>query len=76
MRMPLKRTIGGSGDASAGEAPAQRMKLGTEVAIAADEVLRGQQHDLDFVSIVVPPQPDTEVHGYSGNNSDSDGKTG
>ena len=55
--MPPKRTIGGSGDAGAGEAPAQRVKLGTEVAIAADEVSRGQQHDLDFVGAVVPPPP-------------------
>ena len=53
--MPPKRTIGGSGDAGAGEALAQRVKLGTEVAVAADEVSRGQQHDLDFVGAVVPP---------------------
>ena len=57
MRMPPKRTIGGSGDAGAGEAPAQRVKLATEVSVAADEVLRGQQHDLEFVSAVVPPPP-------------------
>ena len=53
--MPSKRTIGGSGDAGAGEAPAQRVKLGTKVAIAADEVSRGQQHNLDFIGAVVPP---------------------
>ena len=53
--MPPKRTIGGSGDAGAGEAPAQRVKLATEVSVAADEVSRGQQHDLDFVGAVVPP---------------------
>ena len=72
--MPPKRTIGGSGDAGAGEAPAQRVKLGTEVAVAADEVSRGQQHDLDFVGAVVPPQPEPEVNSNSGNNCDSDGK--
>jgi hypothetical protein len=55
--MPSKRTIEGSGDAGAGEAPAQRMKLGTEVVVAADEASRGQQHDLDFVGPVVPPPP-------------------
>ena len=55
MTMPPKRTIGGSGDAGAGEAPAQRVKLATEVSVAADEVSRGQQHDLDFVGAVVPP---------------------
>ena len=53
--MPPKHTIGGSGDAGAGEAPAQRMKLATKVSVAADEVSRGQQHDLDFVGAVVPP---------------------
>ena len=53
--MPPKRTIGGSGDAGAGEAPAQRVKLATEVSIAADEVSRGQQHDLEFIGAVVPP---------------------
>ena len=55
--MPPKRTIGGSGDAGAGEAPAQRVKLATEVSVAADEVSRGQQHDLDFVGAIVPPSP-------------------
>jgi len=55
MTMPPKRTIGGSGDAGAGEAPAQRVKLGTEVSVTADEVSRGQQHDLDFVGAIVPP---------------------
>ena len=50
-----KRTISGSGDAGAGEAPAQRVKLATEVSVAADEVSRGQQHDLEFVGAVVPP---------------------
>ena len=51
--MPLKRTIGGSGNAGAGEAPAQRVKLGTEVSVAADEVSCGQQHDIDFVGAIV-----------------------
>ena len=55
MTMPTKRTIGGSGDAGAGEAPAQRVKLATEVSVAADEVPRGQEHDLEFVGAVVPP---------------------
>ena len=55
MTMPPKRTIGGSGDAGAGEAPAQRVKLATEVSVAADEVSRGQQHDLEFIGTVVPP---------------------
>ena len=53
--MPLKHTIEGSGDAGAGEAPAQCMKLDAEVAVAADEVTRGQKRDLDFVAVVVPP---------------------
>ena len=53
--MSPKCTIGGSGDAGAGEAPAQRVKLGTEVAVTADEVSCGQQHDLDYAGIVVPP---------------------
>jgi hypothetical protein len=73
--MPPKRTIRGSGDAGAGEAPTQRVKLGTEVAVAADEVSRGQHHDLDFVGAVVPPpQPEREVNSNSGNDYDSDGK--
>ena len=55
--MPSKRTIGGSGDSGAGEAPAQRVKLATEVSVAADEVSRGQQHDIDFVGAIVPPPP-------------------
>ena len=66
--------IGGSGYAGAGEAPAQRMKLGAEVVVAADEVSHGQQRDLYFVAVVVPPQPEPEVNSYSGNDSDSDGK--
>ncbi|XP_073363193.1 uncharacterized protein [Aegilops tauschii subsp. strangulata] len=72
IRILSKRTIGGSGDAGAGEAPAQRMKLRTEVVVAADEVSRGQQRNLDFIAVVVPPQPKPEVHSYSDN--DSDGK--
>ena len=55
MSMPPKHTIGGSGDTGAGEAPAQRVKLATEVSVTADEVSRGQQHDLEFVGAVVPP---------------------
>ena len=72
--MPPKRTIGGSGDAGAGEAPAQRVKLGTEVAVAADKVSCGKHHDLEFVGAVVPPQPEPEVNSNSGNDCDSDGK--
>ena len=53
--MPLKRTIGGSGGAGASEAPAQRVKLATEVSVAADEVSREQEHDLEFIGAVVPP---------------------
>ena len=74
MTVPPQRTIGGSGDAGAGEAPAQRVKLATEVSIAADEVSHRQQHDLEFVGAVVPPQPEPEVNSNSGNNCDSDGK--
>ena len=75
MTMPPKRTIGGSGDAGAGEAPAQHVKLGTEVTVAADKVLCRQQHDLDFVGTVVPPpQPELEINSNSGNDCDSDGK--
>ena len=55
MAMPPKRTIGGSGDVGPSEAPAQPVKLATEVSIAADEVSRGQQHDLEFIGAVVPP---------------------
>ena len=72
--MQPKRTIGGSGDAGAGEAPAQRVKLATEVSVAADEVSRGQQHDLEFVGAVLPPQLEPEVNSNSGNNCDSNGK--
>jgi hypothetical protein len=50
------------------------MKLGAEVAVTTDEVSRRQQRDLDFVAAVVPPQPEPEVHSYSGNDFDSDGK--
>ena len=70
----MKHTIGGSGDAGASEAPAQRVKLATEVSVAADEVSRGQQHDLEFIGAVVPPQLEPEVNSNSGNNCDSDGK--
>ena len=55
IRKLLKRTIRGSGDAGAGEAPVQCVKLGTKVAITADEVSHGEQHDLNFVSTIVPP---------------------
>ena len=55
MMVPPKHTIAGSGDAGAGEAPAQRVKLDTEVAAATDDVSHGQQHDLDFVGAIVPP---------------------
>ena len=72
MRMPPKNTIGGSGDAEAGEAPAQRVKLGTEVAVAADKVSRRQKHDLDFIGAV--PQPQPEVNSNTGNDCDSDRK--
>ena len=72
--MPPKRTIGGSGDAGAGEAPAQRVKLGTEVAAVADEVSHGQQHDLDFVDATMPPQPEPEVNSNSDNDCNSDRK--
>ena len=65
---------GGSGDAGAGEAPAQRVKLAAEVSVAVDKVSRGQQHDLEFIGTVVPPQPEPEVNSNSGNNCDSDGK--
>ena len=57
MTMLPKRTIGASGDARAGEAATQRVKLGTEVVVAAAEVSRGQQYDLDFVGTIVPPPP-------------------
>ena len=57
MRMPPKRTIGGSGDAGAGEAPTQRVKLGTEVTVTAGEVSPGQQRNLDLIGVVVPPLP-------------------
>ena len=63
MKMPPTRTIRGSGDAGAGEAPAQRVKLGTEVTVTAGEVSRGQQHDLDFVGTVVPPPPQAGAGG-------------
>ena len=53
--MPPKRTIGENGDAGAGEAHAQLVKLATEVSVAADEVSREKQHDLEFVGAVVPP---------------------
>ena len=58
MTMPPKRTIGGSGDVGAGEAPTQRVKLATEVSVIANEVSRGQQHNLDFIGAVMPPQPE------------------
>jgi hypothetical protein len=51
------------------------MKLGAEVAVATDEVSHEQQHDLDFIAVVVPPLPEPEVHSYSGTDSDSDGKS-
>ena len=70
MTMPPKRTIGGSGDARAGEAPAQHVKLGTEVSVAADKVSRGPQHDLDFVGAIMPPQPKLEVNNNFGNDCD------
>jgi hypothetical protein len=72
--MPPKCTIGGSDDAGAGEAPAQCVKLGTEVVIAANEVSHGQQRDLDVFAAVVPRQPEPEVHSNSSNDSDSNGK--
>ena len=70
IRILLKRTIGGSGDVGAGEAPTQGMKLGTKLAVVADEV----SHGLDFVRIVVPPHTEPEVHSYSINDYDSDEK--
>jgi hypothetical protein len=67
MRMPPKRTIGGSGNGGAAEAPEHGVELETEVAIAADEVLRGQKRDGDGV---VLPLPEPEVHSDSGDDSD------
>ena len=62
MMMSSKRIIGGSGNGRAGEALAQRVKLGIEVGITADEISRGQQHNLDFLDAVVPPHPELEVN--------------
>ena len=72
--MPPKCTIGGSGDAGAGEAPAQRVKLAIEVSVTADEVSRGHHNDLEFIGAIMPPQLEPEVNSNSGNNCDSDGK--
>ena len=55
--MPPKRTIGGSGDAGAGEAPTQRVKLATEVSVTAAKVSCGQQQDLEFIVAIVPSPP-------------------
>jgi hypothetical protein len=75
MRMPPKRTIGGSGDAVATEAPEHGVKLETEVAISADEVSRGQKRDGDGI---VLPLPEPEVYSdsgdHSGDDSDDDGE--
>ena len=49
-------------DAGAGEAPAQHMKLGVEVAVTSDEVSRRQQRYLDFVAVVVPDTSPTYLN--------------
>lgn len=74
MRMPPKHTIGGSGDAGAAEAPEHGVKLETDVAVAADEVSRGQKCDVDIVDGVVLPLPEPEVPSDFGDGSDDDGK--
>nr|XP_020185199.1 uncharacterized protein LOC109770892 [Aegilops tauschii subsp. strangulata] len=67
--MPPKRSIGGSGDAGASEAPAQRVKLATEVSVAADEVSRGQ---LVCTQMRLRPAPAPDVDlgpGYAARNA-------
>ena len=61
--MPLKRTIGGSGDAGAAKAPKHGMEMETEVAVTAGEL---SLHP-DIVDGVELPQPEAEFHTDSNN---------
>ena len=78
MRMPPKRTIGGSGDAGAAKAPEHGVEMETEVTVTAGEL---SLHP-DIVDGVELPQPEAEFHtnsgddlGYDpGDDSDNDGQ--
>ena len=66
--MPLKRPIGGSGDAEAAEALEHDMEMETEVVVVVGEA---SLHPY-IVDGVVLPQPEPEVHTNSGDDSGND----
>jgi len=72
--MPLKRHIGGSGDAGAAKAPEHGVEMETEVAVTAGEL---SLHP-DIVDGVELPQPEAEFHtdsdDHSGDDSDDYGQ--
>ena len=74
MRMPLKRPIGGSGDAGAAKAPEHGMEMETEVAVTAGKL---SLHP-DVIDSVELPQPEAEFHtdfdDHSGDDSDDNGQ--
>ena len=74
MRMPLKRPIGGSGDARVAKASKHGVDMETEVAVTAGEL---SLHP-DIVDGVKLPQLEAEFHtdsdDHSGDDSDDDGQ--
>ena len=68
--MPLKRPIGGSGDAGAAKAPEHDMEIETEVAVTGCEL---SLHP-DIIDGVELPQPEAEFH--TGSDDDSDDEPG
>ena len=66
--MPLKRPIGGSGDAGAAKAPEHDVEMETEVADTAAELSLHR----DVVDGVELPQSEAEFHTDSGDDPDDD----
>ena len=78
MRMPLKRSIGGSGDTGAAKAPEHGVEMETKVVVTTGEL----SLHLDIVDDVELPQPEAGFQTDSGvdpvddsdDDSDDDGQ--
>ena len=68
MRMPPKRSIGGSGDAGAPKAPEHGVEMEREVSFTAGK-LSLHPYIIDDVEL---PQPEAEYHTDSDDHSDDD----
>ncbi|KAE8774722.1 hypothetical protein D1007_52857 [Hordeum vulgare] len=62
----------GSDHVGADEAPEHNVKMGTEIDVTTNDVLREQQHGLDVIDAIVLPQLEPMVHIDSDDHSDID----